>query len=147
AALDDLDLVSVGIGGEEEVRERRSVMLKVTQRTGRQSFQLEATLFGRDIIDHNGQVTVAVAKPIGLRPVEVDRQLEFERRGRMAQIDEGEAVEFEALGQFEPEGAGIEIARARLVEHANHGMNRLGHHFASFKKPMMAALTSGLACL
>ena len=43
---------------------------------------------------------------------------------RVAQIDEREAVEVEAVGDVETERLAVEVDRARLVEHADHHVDR-----------------------
>ena len=84
-------------------------------------------MLGVEIGDREGDVAVAVAERIGLGAALVDRQLELEIGLAVAQIDEREAVEIEAVGDVQSESLPVEIDRARLVEDADHGMDRLGH--------------------
>ena len=44
----------------------------------------------------------------------------------LLQIDERKGLEIEPVGDFEPEGAFVEVDRPGLVEHPDHGMDRLG---------------------
>ena len=57
----------------------------------------------------------------------IDGQLELEIRVIVAQIDQRETVEPEAVGDLQAEGAFVERDRAVLVEDSDHGVNGLGH--------------------
>src|ERR1700687_5927432 len=50
--LNDLDLVTIGISGEEEPRKHAAVMLQFAQRTRRKIFALEASVLGCEVV-HN----------------------------------------------------------------------------------------------
>ena len=91
--MDHLDLVAVGIGDEEEARQRPAVVLEVAQRPGRQLLALEPRVFGVDIVDDDGEMAVAVAQRVGLLAIEIDGQFDLERRGGMTQIDQREIRE------------------------------------------------------
>jgi len=54
-------------------------------------------------------------------------QLKFEPGLGIVQVDQGEAVEIQPVGQRQPEGQAAEIDRARLVEHADHAVDGPGH--------------------
>src|SRR5882724_9521482 len=102
-------------------------MLEVPQRPWRELFPLEPDAFGIDVVDNHGKMAVAVAKRVGLLAIEVDGEFDLEWRGGMTQIDQREVRKFEMIGDFEPEGARVEIQRFRLVENADHRVNRLCH--------------------
>src|SRR5262245_39623490 len=72
AFLDHLDLVSVGVGDEEETRQCLAVMLEIAQRSRRQLFPLEARVLRVDVVDDHGEMAVTVAKRVGLLAVEID---------------------------------------------------------------------------
>ena len=87
----------------------------------------EARVLGVEIGNGQRDVAVAVAERVGLGAALVDRQLELEIGLAVAQVDEREAVEIEAVGDVEAESLPVEIDGAVLVEDADHGMDRLGH--------------------
>src|SRR5258705_3385703 len=72
-------------------------------------------------------MAIPVAKRIGLLTIEIDGQFDLEGRGGMTQIDQREILKLEMIGNFEAEGARVEIERFPLVEHADHRVNRFGH--------------------
>src|ERR1700750_1389040 len=78
AFLDHLDLVAVGIGSEEEARQRLAVVLEVAQRSRRQLLAPEARVFGIDVVDHDGEMAVAVAERVRLLAIEIDGELDLE---------------------------------------------------------------------
>ena len=95
ALLNDFYLVAVGIGGEEEAGEGLAIVLEISERTSFEALAHETRVFRVDIVDHDGQMAVAVAQVVRLAPVLVDGEFEFERRGRVPQIDQRETVEVE----------------------------------------------------
>src|SRR5258708_36510758 len=102
--LDHLDLVAVGIGDEEKAREGPTVMLEIAQRPGRQFLALEPGVFGLEMVDDDREMAVSVAQDVRLLAPEIHRQFQFERRRRMAQIDQCEVRKPEMVSHFEPEG-------------------------------------------
>jgi hypothetical protein len=133
APLDHFDFVTVGVGDEEETRQRFAVMLEVAQRPGREAFALKSCVLDSDIIDDDGEMAVPIAKRIGLLTIEIDGQFDLEGRGGMTQIDQREILKLEVIGNFEAEGLGVESQRFRLVEHADHRVNRFAHQFSSLR--------------
>ena len=65
-ALEDLDLVAVGVLDEEEPRHQRAVAVELLDVGGLQPELLEAPVLGVEIVDRERDVAVAVAVPIGL---------------------------------------------------------------------------------
>lgn len=121
AFLDHLDLVAVGIGDEEEARQRRAIMPEVAQRSWRKLVALEAGMFGVDVIDDDGEMAISVTEHIRLVAVEVDRELDLERRGGVSQVNQREVRKFQMVGDFEPKCAGVEVerslsSRTRIIE-------------------------------
>ena len=78
APLDHLDLVAVGVGNEEEARQRPAVVLEFAQRPRRQFLALEPRVFGIDVVDDDSEMAVAVAERIGLGAIEIDGQFDLE---------------------------------------------------------------------
>src|SRR5438445_96745 len=72
-------------------------------------------------------VDVAIAERIGLLAVEIDRELDLEGRGGMAQIDQREVAKSQIVRDLEPERALVEVERLGLVEHADHRMHGFRH--------------------
>src|SRR4051794_23124358 len=126
-ALDHLDPVSVRIGDEKETRDCGGLVLQIAYRPGRQARLFEPRVFRVNGIDGDGEMTIAVTKLIGLAPVEIDRQFQFEGRGRVAEVDESKPIEAEAIDKLQSESASVEVQRTFLVEHANHRVDGFGH--------------------
>ena len=59
-------------------------------------------MLGIDVVHDEGDVTVAVAEFVGLGPVLVDCQLDLEIGLGIAQVDQGEGLEIETIGDLEP---------------------------------------------
>jgi hypothetical protein len=57
----------------------------------------------------------------------VDRQLEFEGRFRVIEINKRETIELISIGDLEAERFLVKRNRARFVEHADHHMDRFRH--------------------
>src|SRR5690606_35449107 len=98
---------------------------------GGEALGREPGMFGVETGDRDGEMAVAVAEVIGLLPPLVDGQLDLEARFRVREIDQRETVEVEPVRDLEPEGAGVEVDRSRLVENADHRMDCLGHATSS----------------
>src|SRR3569832_2476666 len=120
AALDHLDLVAVRIGHKEEARQGRAVVLEIAQRSRCQLLTFEAGMLGVEIFDHDSEMAVAIAERVGLLAAVIDGQLDLERRGGMAQIDQREIVEVQMIGDLQPKDALVEVERLGLVAHAEH---------------------------
>jgi hypothetical protein len=73
------------------------------------------------------EVPVAVAQKVRLRAAVIDRQLEFELALGIAQIEQREAFECQALRYCEAKGLFVERKGALLVENPDHGMNGFSH--------------------
>src|SRR3984893_2680226 len=107
--LNHLDLVAVGIGDAEKARQRGAVMLEITQRPGRQFLSLEPGVLGIEIVDDDGEMAISVARKVGLLSPEIHRQLEFERRRRVVQINQSEVRKYQAIGNLQVKRSGVEI--------------------------------------
>src|SRR5205807_10515138 len=86
--LNDLDLIAVGIGDEEKACERRAGMLEIAQWPGRQFLALESGVLSIEIVDDDGEMAIAVARNVRFLSPEIHGQFEFERRRRVAQINQ-----------------------------------------------------------
>ena len=64
--LEHLDLVAVGVGDEEEAREQRAVPVELDELARGEARGLEARVLGVEVVDHEGEVAVAVAQRVGL---------------------------------------------------------------------------------
>jgi hypothetical protein len=68
-SLDHLDLVAVGVRDEEKACQRRTFMLEIPQRPGRQFLSLEAGVLEVEIVDDDGEMAISVARNVGsVRP-------------------------------------------------------------------------------
>jgi hypothetical protein len=65
---------------------------------GFRPFPLEAGMLGVEIRDGEGDMAVGLPMGIGFGPAVIDGQFHLEIGFRIAQIDQGEAVEIEAVG-------------------------------------------------
>ena len=125
--LQHLDLVAVGICHEEETRDDLAAGLEIHQLARLEPFGGEAGVFRVEIIDRNGHMAIAVAERIGLCPPLVDRQLELEPGLGIAEIDQGERLEIQPVGNRKSESACIEIERTPLVQNPDHRVNYFRH--------------------
>src|SRR6185437_6044297 len=85
----------------------------------------------REIFDHEGDMTVAVAQFIRFGAALVDRQFQLERRFVIDEIEKRELGKIEAIGHSQAERLLVKGQRPRLVEHADHRMYRLRHRAAT----------------
>src|ERR1700730_14172292 len=99
-ALQDLDLVAVGVDDKEEARHKRAVSVKLLDLTGLQSRAGKTLAFYSTVVDAHRKVAVTIAMPIWLSASAVQRQFEFEIALFVAQIGEREIVEFEPVGHL-----------------------------------------------
>ncbi len=103
AALQDFDLVAVRVLDEEECAERLAVV-----RHRLDVFRLiagrdDAGPLGFEIVDDEGDMTVAVAKLVWLGAILVDRQLDLEVVLGVLEIDQREIWPVSAIGDLEAE--------------------------------------------
>src|SRR5690606_9833826 len=125
--LKNLDLVPVGVRDEKELRHECPVAMELFDWSRRKALALEACVLVGEIVDSESDVPVAVAQLVGLPSVVVNGQLELEIRFVVAQVNERESFERETVCDLEAEGAGVEVDRSVLVEHADHGVDRFRH--------------------
>jgi hypothetical protein len=111
-ALQHLDLVAVGVLDEEEPRHQPAVAVELLDLGGLQPELLEPPVLGVEVVDRERDVAVGVTVLVGLAAPLVDRELDLEVVLGVAQVDQREVVEVEAVGDLEPERPIIEVARA-----------------------------------
>src|ERR1700727_3638005 len=104
ALLQHFDLVAIRIFDEEKARDLLSVLVELDDLARLEALGLETAVFRVEIIDHEGDVPVAVAKIVKLDAILVDRELDFVRRLGIRQVDKREVGEVEAIGDIESEG-------------------------------------------
>src|SRR5690606_6352195 len=114
-------------GDEEESCEALAFVMQFLDVAGCEPPLDEPGMLGRDVIDDDGEMAVAVSEVVGFGGALVDREFELEIGLRVAEIDEREAVEFEPVGDLEAEGLAVKGDRALLVEHPDHGMDDSCH--------------------
>ena len=81
------------------ISDSSTVAVKLRHVLGLEPEPLEARMLGLDVVHRHRQMAVAVAVLVGLGTPVVDRQLDLEVRLRIAQVDQSEAVEREAVGR------------------------------------------------
>jgi hypothetical protein len=86
-ALQDLDSKSVWVFDEKESRHQGAFAIKLLDRVDLDACSRHARMFGVEIVDREGDVPVSRAQFVGLLATVVDRQLQFEGRFRVAEID------------------------------------------------------------
>ena len=92
-ALQDLDPVPVWILYEEECRQELAAMSELLDRRDGEAKCFQSPVFGIEILDHEGEVTVAVPEGVRLGSILVDRELQLEISLWVAQVHEGKALE------------------------------------------------------
>ena len=100
-ALQDLDLVTVGILHEEETSDQAVAFLEFLDIVGGDAQRFDARVLGVEIVDAYADMTVAGAVRVRLGSTLVERQLDFEIVLRVAEIDQGEVGEIELLGDVQ----------------------------------------------
>src|SRR3954451_10953414 len=110
--LQNLDAVPVRILDEEEARDQRAIVVQRLDVPGRGARVHHALTLGVEIVDDDGQVAMAVAELVRLGPAMVDGEFDLERARRVAHVDQGEAVERDAVDHLEPHGPAVELDRA-----------------------------------
>src|SRR5260221_372683 len=83
-----------------------------------------AAMLGVEIVDDEGEMAIGLALRVGLAAPVIDGELELDVLARALDIDEGEAVEGEALLAVEAEGVAVEALGAVLVENADHRVDQ-----------------------
>src|SRR5277367_403589 len=126
-ALQNLDLVAVGVLDEEETRHQRALAMEFLDRIEIDPRCRHARMFGFEGVDGESDMAITRAQFVRLSAAVIDRQLHFERRLGVAEIDQGETFEDVAIGDAEAEGLFIERDRPRLFEHADHHVDRFSH--------------------
>src|ERR1700722_19291541 len=111
ALLQHFDLVAVRIFDEEKARDLLSAVVELDDLARLEALDLETVVFRVEIIDDEGDVSVAVAKIVRLGAILVDRELNFVGRFGIREIDEGEVGEVEPVGGVEPESFFVESER------------------------------------
>src|SRR5438309_2338759 len=137
-ALEHLDLVAVGISDEEEAGEEAALAHEFLDRRRRDAEARHAAMLAVEIVDNEGEMAIGLALRIRLRAPVIDGELELEILLRAPDIDQGEAVEGEALLAVEAERVAVEALRALLVEHADHRVNQ--SHGISLMDPRSSGL-------
>src|SRR6056297_2034109 len=127
AALKNFDLVSVRVRDEEEFAHQLPIGGKFDDLAGGEAFSFEAGVFGLEILDEDGQMAIAIAKVIRLGAALVDGQFDLEGAFAVAEVNQCKITEIKPVGDFQPEGAAVEINRPRLVENADHAVDGFGH--------------------
>ena len=94
---------------------------------GFKSFGPKPVVHCVEILNYEGDMPVAVAKIVRFGAIFVDRELDFVRRLGIRKIDKCEVGEVQAIGDVESERFFVESKRSRLVQHANHRVDRLRH--------------------
>ena len=89
-ALQDLDLVAVGILHEEEASDQAVAFLEFLDIVGGNAERLDACVLGVEIVDAHADVTVAGAVRVRLGSALVERQLDLEIVLLIAEIDQRE---------------------------------------------------------
>jgi hypothetical protein len=133
--LQDLNLVAVRVLDEEEPRHQAAVAVKFLNRLRADPGLAEPRVQAVEVVDAERDVAVALAVGVGLGPPLVQGQLDLEVGLRVAQVDQGEAVEVEPVGNVQAERRAIERNRPVEVEHADHQVDGLGHREGSLLLP------------
>src|SRR4051794_23722584 len=130
--LQDLDLVAVRVLDEEEPRHQPAVAVELLDRLRGDAGLGQAPVLAVEVVHAEGDVAVAVAVRVGLGAALVQRQLDLEVRLGVAQVDQREAVEVEAVGHVQAQRGAVERDRLVEVEDVDHHMNGFGHAWAPY---------------
>src|SRR5271166_1941536 len=133
--LQHFDLISVRIFDEEEPRDLLTLAVELDDLARLEALGLEAAMLRVKVVDNKGDMAIAGAEFVGFRAALVDRQFDLERRLGVREISEREVGEIEPVGDVEPEGLLVEGKRPRLVQHADHHVDRLRHLVRSRQRP------------
>src|SRR5690606_7292096 len=118
AALQNLDLVAIRVFGKEEAGKLHAIVLEIDQLADLEAEFCEAGMFCIDIIDRHGKMTIAIAQIVRFGAPLVDGQLDFKIGFRIAQIDQREGVEIDALCNIEAASLIVEGNGLLFVENA-----------------------------
>src|SRR5690606_27373756 len=77
--------------------------------------------------DDDGEMPIAVAQRIRLDAALVDGELEFEAHFIAGHVDQGEIGEVDAIHDAQAEGLFVEGNGARLVDDADHRVDKFSH--------------------
>src|SRR5437867_435383 len=126
--LEHLDLVAVRILDKEVPCEQSAgAVLELLDVSWRAAELREPLALACHVIDADGEMAVAVAMRIRFLPVLVNRELDFEVVLPVPKIHQRKRREVETMHLLETEGIAIETQRPFEVEHADHGVDKLGH--------------------
>jgi hypothetical protein len=76
--LQNLDLVAIGVGDEEEAGDHTAARGEIHQLARGKPGICEARVFGIDVSDGKGEVAIAIAQIVRLGPAFVDGEFQFE---------------------------------------------------------------------
>src|SRR3954453_12808943 len=125
--LQDLDLVAVRILNEEEPRHQPAVAVELLDRLRGDAGLGQAPVLAVEVVHAEGDMPVAVAMRVGLDAALVQGQLDLEVRLGVAQVDQREAVEVEAVGHLQAQRGSVEGDRPVEVEDADHHVDGFCH--------------------
>jgi hypothetical protein len=114
---------------EEEARHQRSALRHFFDWIGYEPFVRKPCVLSGEIIDRDRQMAITIAVLVGLGAAVINGELNLEVGFRIAQVDQCEVVEDEAIGHVETERPSVEIDRAGLVENADHDVDRFRHRW------------------
>ena len=95
-------------------------------------FALESGVLGRDVINDESDMAVAVAEIVGIRAAAVHGQFDLKGSGFVVEVDKPEIVEGESAGDVQIKGATVEIERPLGVKGADHHVDGLCHRTGPF---------------
>ena len=79
--LQNFDFVSVGVLHKEKPGKGLAVLLHLFERAWAKSFALESGVLGRDVVNDESDMAVAVAQIVGLRAAAVHPQFDLKGSG------------------------------------------------------------------
>src|SRR5262249_9821786 len=92
-------------------------------------FVRESRVLSGEIIDHDCQMAITIAVLVGLGAAVINGELNLELGFRIAQVDQCEVVEDEAIGHVKAERPSVEMDRAALAENADNNVDRFPHRW------------------
>src|SRR3954466_14778779 len=128
--LQDLDPVAVRVLDEEEPRHQATVAVELLDRLRGDAGLGQAPVLAVEVVHAEGDVAVAVAMRVGLGTALVQGQLDLEVGLGVAQVDQREAVEVEAVSHVQAQRGSVEGDRPVEIEDADHHVNGFGHAWA-----------------
>ena len=103
--LQNFDFVPVGVLHKEKPGKLLAIPLHLFERAWVKPFALESGVLGRDVVNHESDMAVAVAEIVGLRAASVHGQFDLKGSGFVVEVDKLEIVEGESAGDVQIEGA------------------------------------------